>query len=99
AIALPPEGISKGAESAGITASEFIPQAHKIITARLAAGEPVIRYGQMIGVANRELWPGNYAREEYINLPEPPALDELPVATAVPAPLPPLAGYTFQGYR
>jgi galactarate dehydratase len=99
AIALPPEGISKGAESAGITASEFIPQAHKIITARIAACEPVIRYGHMIGVANRELWPGNYAREEYINLPEPPSLDALPVATAVPAALPPLQGYTFQGYR
>ena len=34
-----------------------------------------------------------------IELPRPPALDELPLATATPAPLPPLAGYTFEGYR
>jgi galactarate dehydratase len=99
AIALPPDGISSGAEFAGIAASEFIPQAHKIVTARIAAGEPVVRYGQVIGVANRELWPGNFAREEYIDLPPPPPLDGLPLATAIPAPLPPLEGYTFQGYR
>lgn len=99
AIALPPEGISRGAEFEDITASEFVPQAHKIVTARIAPGEPVIRYGQVIGFANRELWPGTYAREEYIDLPEAPALDELPIATAVPAPLPPIERYTFQGYR
>jgi galactarate dehydratase len=29
----------------------------------------------------------------------PPPLDRLPLSTAVPAPLPPLEGYTFEGYR
>jgi galactarate dehydratase len=99
AIALPPEGISTGAEFEGIPASEFIPQAHKIVTARMEAGEPVTRYGHVIGVATRELWPGNYAREEYISLPPAPPLDQLPLATAIPAQAPPLEGYTFQGYR
>jgi galactarate dehydratase len=99
AIVLPPEGIAKGMEFANIAASEFIPQAHKVVTAPIEAGEPVIRYGQVIGVANRELWPGNYAREEYIDLPPAPSLDELPLATAIPAPLPALEGHTFQGYR
>jgi galactarate dehydratase len=33
-----------------------------------------------------------------MNLPPPPPLDGLPLATAVPAPLPPLEGYTFDGF-
>ena len=32
-------------------------------------------------------------------MPAAPPLDRLPLATAVPAPLPPLDGYTFEGYR
>ena len=32
-------------------------------------------------------------------MPEAPALDKLEIATAVPAPLPPLEGYTFEGFR
>ena len=32
-------------------------------------------------------------------MPAAPPLDELPLATAVPPALPPLDGYTFEGYR
>ena len=32
-------------------------------------------------------------------MPAAPPLDSLPLATAVPAPLPPLDGYTFEGFR
>jgi galactarate dehydratase len=32
-------------------------------------------------------------------MPEPPPLDQLPLSTAVPDPMPPLEGYTFEGYR
>ena len=38
-------------------------------------------------------------REDLIDMPLPPALDQLPLSTAVPSPLPPLNGYTFEGYR
>jgi len=34
-----------------------------------------------------------------VQLPSAPPLDELPLATAIPAPLPPLEGFTFEGYR
>jgi galactarate dehydratase len=33
-----------------------------------------------------------------MRMPEPPALDDLPICTAVPAPLPPLEGFTFEGF-
>jgi galactarate dehydratase len=37
-------------------------------------------------------------REEMVELPAAPPLDRLPLATATPAPLAPLDGYTFAGY-
>jgi galactarate dehydratase len=65
----------------------------------VAVGEPVLRYGQTIGIANREIRAGGWVREEMLDLPDAPPLDALPLATAVPDPLPPLTGYTFDGYR
>jgi galactarate dehydratase len=83
----------------GFSARERIPQSHKMALRAIEAGEPVIRYGQTIGLANRRLEEGTWVREELVDLPAPPSLDGLPLATAVPAPLPPLDGFTFEGYR
>jgi galactarate dehydratase len=65
----------------------------------LEAGQPVLRYGHAIGFANRAIPAGSWVRQEHIDTPAPPPLDRLPLATAVPAPLPPLTGCTFEGYR
>jgi galactarate dehydratase len=86
-------------EPEGMATHESIPQGHKISLCDLGPGDPVIRYGQAIGYANRGIRAGSWVREEAIDIPGPPPLDELPLSTAVPAPLPPLAGYTFEGYR
>ncbi len=99
AIVLPSEGIGPQDRFEGITACEFIPQAHKIVTARIEAGQPIIRYGHVIGRANRDLTPGSRVRDEDVSLPAAPSLDTLALATAVPSPLPPLEGFTFEGYR
>jgi galactarate dehydratase len=64
-----------------------------------APGEAVIRYGEVIGQANRAIAAGSWVREDFIDLPDAPPLDQLPLATAVPKPLPKLDGYTFQGFR
>ena len=48
-------------------------------------GEPVLRYGQTIGYANRAIPAGSWVREELLDMPAAPPLDELPLATAVPA--------------
>ena len=78
---------------------EAIPQGHKVALGDFQPGEPVVRYGQVIGLANRAIPHGAWVREEMIDLPAAPPLDELPLATAVPPPLPPLTGFTFEGYR
>ena len=100
ALIVNPEGLAAGtAFRDGLTLTEHIPQSHKVALRELAAGEPVVRYGEVIGRANRPIRTGAWVREEMVDLPAAPALDELPLASAVPEPLPPLEGYTFEGYR
>jgi len=100
AIIVDPEGAPAGTEfRGGLTASEHIPQAHKVALQQLSSGEPVIRYGEIIGTATRTIPAGSWVHEGLVALPAPPPLDALPLATAVPAPQPPLAGYTFEGFR
>ena len=67
--------------------------------ARIAKAEPVLRYGQTIGLVNREIAAGEWVREEDLDLPAAPRLSEMPLATAVPKALPALDGFTFDGYK
>ena len=83
----------------GYVGRERIPQSHKIALNGLQTGGPVIRYGEIIGFANRSIEAGSWVREEMLDTPAAPALDELPLSTNVPAPLPALEGYTFEGFR
>jgi galactarate dehydratase len=100
AIIVDSEGVAAGTGlPGGIAAREWIPQSHKIALCNLEAGQPVLRYGQTIGFANRTIPAGSWVREEMIDMPAPPPLDRLPLSTAVPAPLPPLPDCTFEGYR
>ena len=50
AIIVNPEGVAPGARfDGGLEARESVPQSHKITLARLPAGAPVVRYGEVIG--------------------------------------------------
>jgi galactarate dehydratase len=100
AIIVEPEGAAQGSSMpGGLTARERIPQAHKIALHDIEARAPVIRYGQTIGLANCAISAGSWVREELMDMPAAPALEELKLATAVPATLPALDGYSFEGYR
>ena len=100
AIVVNPEGLEAGAHfTSGLTLRDRVPQSHKITLTDLPAGAPVVRYGEVIGLLNRDLAAGSWVREDMIDLPVAPPLDQLPLATRVPAPQPALEGYTFQGYR
>jgi galactarate dehydratase len=100
AIIVNPDGLPAGAQFAdGLTLRERIPQAHKVALQELNPREPVRRYGQIIGLAARPIAQGSWVHEDAIDLPRPPALSELPLATATPAPQPALPGYAFDGFR
>ena len=82
----------------GLELIEHIPQGHKVALLDIPANGEIIRYGEVIGYAVRAIPRGSWIDESMVVLPEPP-LHTLPLATKVPAPLPPLEGYTFEGYR
>ena len=99
AIIVDPEGAPKGsADASGLVFRETVPQSHKVALADIEPNQPVFRYGQVIGYANRNIETGAWVREEMINLPAAPGLDLLSLANAVPPELPPLPGYSFDGY-
>ena len=100
AILVHPDGVAPSALLPdGLVAREAIPQSHKIALYRLEPGQPVVRYGQIIGLANRAIDAGSWVREELLAMPAAPPLDSLSLATAVPPAPPPLENYTFEGYR
>ena len=84
--------------ASGLVLAEDIPEAHKVALTDIAAGEPIIRYSSVIGYADGPLPRGSWVHEERMTEPLAPTLDALPLATATPAPLPPLEGYTFEGF-
>ncbi|MSV30307.1 MAG: galactarate dehydratase [Bryobacterales bacterium] len=100
AILVNPEGLPSGARFPdGLTLTERIPQSHKVALRDFNQGDAVIRYGQIIGHATRPIRAGSWVREDLLDLPAAPSLDGLPLATAVPPPLPKLEGYSFDGFR
>lgn len=90
--------VSAGLNGEAVTLAEDVPEAHKVSLVDLALGEAVVRYGSVIGHAREALPKGSWIEEARLDLPEPPALDSLPRSTNVPMPLPPLEGFTFEGY-
>lgn len=83
----------------GVTLREHVPQGHKVALVDIAQNAPILRYGEVIGYAMKPIPRGSWIEESLVRLPEAPPLETLPLATKVPAPLPPLDGYTFEGYR
>jgi galactarate dehydratase len=95
----PADNVAIVVSAEGFHGVEHVPQAQKIALSAFDAGDPVMRYGQIIGFANRSIAKGAWVRGEMLDLPSAPELDNLPLATAVPATPPPLDGFSFGGYR
>jgi len=85
--------------ASGLTLRDHVPQGHKVALTDLPAGAAVRRYDVVIGRAQRDIPAGSWVHERLLAMPEARSLEGLPIATARPDPLPPLEGYTFEGYR
>ena len=83
----------------GPVLQQAVPQAHKVALVDIAAGEPVIRYGVVIGRARAAIAAGSWVHERLLEMPAARELADLPMATVQPPALPALEGFTFQGYR
>lgn len=99
AIVVNEGGLRAGATfESGLVLREDTPEAHKIALVEIPSGAPTIRYGSVIGFANCDIARGSWVHEEMISLPDAPALDKLPLATAASISLPPLEGFSFDGF-
>ncbi len=82
----------------GLVLKEGVPEAHKVALTAIPKGAAVIRYGVVIGRAVREIPAGSWVHEGILTLPQAPALDQLPSPREDQQFLPPLEGFTFEGY-
>ena len=47
---------------------QAIPSGHKLARAALSAGQPVLRYGQVIGFASRDIQPGDWVHSHNLEV-------------------------------
>jgi galactarate dehydratase len=85
--------------SSGLKLLEKVPQGHKVALVNIAQGEAVVRYNVPIGYAVRDIPAGSWVHERLLDMPEAQGLENLPIATFKHKSMPPLEGYTFEGYR
>jgi galactarate dehydratase len=82
----------------GLTLVEDVPEAHKVSLVDIEAGASIVRYGSVIGYAEGAIPKGSWVHEGRMRLPVAPSLENLSLATDVPAAPVPLEGYTFEGF-
>ncbi|MGV8843466.1 MAG: galactarate dehydratase [Pseudomonas sp.] len=100
AVVVNDQGVAAGSRFPdGLQVIEGIPQSHKVALVDIAQGGSVLRYGQIIGYALQAIARGSWVKETLLQMPSAPPLDRLPMADAVPAALPALEGFSFEGYR
>ena len=100
AIVVNNNGLPKGTIfDNGLQLIEDIPQGHKVALNDIDQGQAIIRYGEIIGYAKTDIKQGCWINEAVTQMPTAPELHELEIATKKVTPLPPLEGYTFEGYR
>lgn len=93
-------GLHPGAEFAcGLRLVEQIPQGHKVALTNIAEDEVIRRYGEVIGRAAAPIARGSWVKESLVQMPDAPSFDNLPRPNGGAIRLPPLEGYTFEGYR
>lgn len=70
----------------GVVTRDPIPQAHKIALVDIPAGGEVIRYGVVLGYAKNDIPAGSWINEHMLDLPESPALTDMPWGTDIKTP-------------
>ncbi len=87
-----------GADVAGLTARERVPRGHKMAIAAIREGEPVRKYGQIIGFASKHIAPGDWVHEHNVGLHDFARDYQFAEGTKNDEVLPPELRATFEGY-
>jgi altronate hydrolase len=91
--------IQQGATAAGLTARERILRGHKMAIEPIREGEPVRKFGQIIGFAKAHIAPGKWVHEHNVGLHEFERDYRFAEGAKDDDLLPPELRATFQGYR
>jgi galactarate dehydratase len=83
----------------GFLLTTDVPQAHKVALKRIPKGKGIIRYGQVIGYAERDICQGSWINETLMGMPAPPDVDTLTYVPQKTAVAETVTGLTFMGYR
>jgi altronate hydrolase len=93
------DAIEAGMRAAGVTATGRIPRGHKMAVAGIPEGEPVVKFGQIIGFARGAISPGSHVHEHNCGMRDF-ARDYRFAEVAREEPLVPESERrTFEGYR
>ncbi|HYO81935.1 MAG TPA: altronate dehydratase family protein [Bryobacteraceae bacterium] len=87
-----PEGTS------AVTVRDAVPAGHKVALRPVRKGEPLIRYGQVIGRSSRDIQAGSHVHTHNVAFEEQTFEYEFPAAE-IPLPNPPAYAPTFMGYQ
>jgi arabinonate dehydratase len=60
------DGVAKGTVVDGTTATARVPKGHKMARAQIATGEPIIKFGQIIGFASKDIVAGDWVHEHNV---------------------------------
>src|SRR5262245_43691791 len=92
-----PSGTSITAGGQTVRVAENVRLGHKIALVRIATGQPVVKYGQIIGFATADIAPGDWVHGH--NLSAGAFERDYRAASEIPPDPAPLVGRTFQGFR
>jgi altronate hydrolase len=100
-VAVASRGLAEGAEVAAgphtVTLSEPVKLGHKLALVAIGRGGPVVKYGQIIGFATRDIEPGQWVHVH--NLSAGQFARDYAFCEDVPPDPEPITGRTFLGYR
>ena len=100
AIVVDAKGARAGQSLAdGTRLRDNVPMGHKVALVEIAAGAPIVRYGEVIGHADRDIPKGACVTETLVRMPQAPDLAALSRVRRPIPDAPPLEGYTFAGFR
>ncbi|MCP9746390.1 galactarate dehydratase [Lacihabitans sp. CS3-21] len=100
AIVANPTGLKRGAIILNsIVLEEDIPMGHKVALKSFNEGEKIIRYGEIIGFANKIIEKGSWINESNISMPEPPNLADISYVQPTFPVSESLKDFTFQGFK
>jgi altronate hydrolase len=98
-VAVAVDGIDSGAVWNNVTVPRRVPRGHKIAAVPIAAGEPVRKFGQIIGFATVPIAPGEWVHEHNIGMRDFARDYHFAEDGKQEAVLPVTEQATFEGYR